>query len=136
GWAARGVAARAGGPVGGAGRWNVGRAGRVSGVAGGPAGPSTIFIAAAGGGVWKTSDAGQTWIPLTDNQAVDFMGSIAIAPSNHNVIYAGTGEANFSGDSFYGRGVLLSTDGGATWSLTGNSVFNRKAMSKIAIDPT
>ncbi len=64
------------------------------------------------------------------------MGAIAVSAKNGNVLYAGTGEANFSGDSRYGVGVLKSTNGGASWRLVGNSVFNRKAISKIAIDPS
>ena len=62
------------------------------------------------------------------------MGAIAVAPSNPSIIYAGTGEANYS-DSLYGRGVLKSTDGGATWTLLGNSVFDRKEISRIVVDP-
>ncbi len=120
-------------PIGPADITNAGASGRITGVAGDPTDPNTIFISAAGGGVWKTSDAGKTWAPLTDNQQTDFMGSIAIAPSNHNVIYAGTGEANFSIDSFYGRGLLVSSDGGVTWQLKGNAFFDRRAISKIAV---
>ena len=64
------------------------------------------------------------------------MGSIAVAPSNGQVIYAGTGEANNSGDSFAGMGILVSTDGGATWTLTGNNVMNRLSVGRIAISAT
>ena len=66
------------------------------------------------------------------------MGAIAIAPSNHLKIYAGTGEANNSGDSNFGQGILVSNDGGATWSLsTGpGGVFNRLAIAKISVDPS
>ena len=64
------------------------------------------------------------------------MGALAVSQTNPNLILAGTGEGNFSGDSFYGRGIWHSTDGGATWHLYGNSVFDRMAISKIAIDPT
>ncbi|HEV2946167.1 MAG TPA: hypothetical protein VGX70_02255, partial [Gemmataceae bacterium] len=122
-------------PIGPADISNVGTSGRITGVAGDPMDPNTIFISAAGGGVWKTSDAGQSWTPLTDTQATDFMGSVGVAPSNHNIIYAGTGEANYSIDSFYGRGLLVSSDAGATWQLKGNSIFDRSAISKVAIDP-
>jgi hypothetical protein len=73
-------------------------AGRITGVAGSPTDPNTLYIAAAGGGVWKTTNAGQSWTPLTDGQSTMFMGSIAVAPSNANVIYAGTGEADNSLD--------------------------------------
>jgi len=64
------------------------------------------------------------------------MGAIAVAPSAPNTIYAGTGDATASTQSFYGRGVLKSTDGGATWTLLGNSLFNRQTISQVAVDPT
>ncbi|MDE3198797.1 MAG: hypothetical protein KGN84_20785, partial [Acidobacteriota bacterium] len=109
--------------------------GRIAGVAVDPTDSSTIYIAAAGGGVWKTTDGGATWTPLTDSQSTLAMGAIAIAPSNHLKIYAGTGEANNSADSNSGAGILVSSDGGTTWSLTTGS-FNRLAIGKIAVDPT
>ncbi|HZT43743.1 MAG TPA: sialidase family protein [Chthonomonadaceae bacterium] len=110
--------------------------GRIAGIAADPTNANTLFVATAGGGVWKSTDGGTTYTPLTDNQATLAMGAIAIAPSNHNVIYAGTGEANNSGDSAYGYGVLKSTDGGSTWTLQGSSVFTMATISKIAISPT
>src|SRR5262245_2678230 len=84
--------------------------GRVAAVAGEPTNANIIYVAAAGGGVWKTINGGQTWKPLTDTQATLTMGALAVAPSNPQVIYAGTGEANNSDDSFYVQGVLKSTD--------------------------
>ena len=111
--------------------------GRVTGIAASASDPNTIYLAAAGGGVWKTANAGASWIPLTDNQATLAMGAIAIAPSNPKVIYAGTGEANNSGDSNYGLGVLVSSDGGATWTLSSGpaGAFTRRTVAQIAIDP-
>lgn len=124
--------------VGGDPNFNV--SGRIVGVAADPTDANTIYIAAAGGGVWKTTNAGSAWTPLMDTQATLSLGAIAIAPSNHLVIYAGTGEANNSGDSNFGRGILVSVDGGTSWSLkTGPSgVFNtrRLSTSQIAVDPT
>jgi len=111
--------------------------GRLTGIAADPADPRTIYVAAAGGGVWKTTDGGTHWTPLTDNQASLFMGAIAIAPGDHNVLYAGEGEANNSGDSDYGHGILVSRDAGATWTLTtAGGAFERRTVSKIAVDPT
>lgn len=114
--------------------------GRIAAVAADPTNANIIYVAAAGGGVWKTTDGGTTWSPLTDRQATLSMGAIAVAPSNPNIIYAGTGEADNSIDSFYGRGLLKSTDAGATWTLlTGNAgvnEFDRKAVSRILINPT
>jgi photosystem II stability/assembly factor-like uncharacterized protein len=109
--------------------------GRVVGIAASPTDANTIYLAAAGGGVWETTDGGTTWAPLTDDQATLSMGAIALAPSDPSVIYAGTGEANNAGSN-YGRGILVSTDGGASWTLTGTSAFDRLAIAKIAVDPT
>jgi photosystem II stability/assembly factor-like uncharacterized protein len=109
--------------------------GRIVGIAPSPTDPNTIYVGAAGGGVWETTDGGGIWVPRTDDQATLSMGAIAVAPSNSNVIYAGTGEANNAG-SYYGRGILVSTNGGATWALTGASVFDRLAIAQIAVDPT
>jgi photosystem II stability/assembly factor-like uncharacterized protein len=113
-----------------------GSSGRLAGVAADPTNANILYVAAAGGGVWKTTNAGSSWTPLTDNQSTLFMGAIAVAPTNPSTIYAGTGEATNSSLSFYGRGVLKSTNGGTTWTLLGNSVFDRLVISKIAIDPT
>ena len=111
--------------------------GRVAGIAVDPTDPNTIYVAAAGGGVWKTTDGGTTWTPLTDNQTTLAMGSIAIAPNDHLKIYAGTGEANNAGDSNHGNGILVSNDGGATWSLaTANGAFTGNAIGQISVDPT
>ena len=111
--------------------------GRVTGVAGDPTNPLVDYIAAAGGGVWKTVDGGSHWTPLTDSQSGLFMGAVAVAPSNGQVVYAGEGESSNSGDSGYGHGILVSQDGGATWTLTtANGAFERQAVSRIAIDPT
>ncbi len=112
--------------------------GRITGIAVDPTNSSNIYIAAAGGGVWQSTDGGSTYNPLTDTQNTLAMGAIAIAPSNHSKIYAGTGEANNSGDSNFGQGILVSNDGGATWTLsTGpGGVFNRLAIAKISVDPT
>lgn len=110
--------------------------GRLTGIAANPTNANVIYVAAAGGGVWKTINGGTSWTPLTDGQSTLFMGAIALAPSSPNTIYAGTGEANNSGDSFYGRGVLKSTDGGTTWKLLGTTLFNHVAISKIVVDPT
>src|ERR1035438_3748744 len=114
--------------------------GRIAGVAVDPTNSNNIYVAAAGGGVWQSTDGGATYNPLTDTQSVLAMGAIAIAPSNHLKIYAGTGEANTSLDSDYGLGILVSNDGGASWTLsTGpGGVFtnSRLAVSKISVDPT
>jgi len=81
-----------------------------------PTNPDVLYIGPANGGVWKSTDGGVNWTPLTDNEVSMAMGSIAIDPTNTNIIYAGTGEATYSGASYYGRGLLKSTDGGNTWT--------------------
>jgi photosystem II stability/assembly factor-like uncharacterized protein len=90
--------------------------GRVAAVAVDPTNNDVVYAGAAQGGIWKTTDGGNTWTPLTDTQASLAIGSIAIDPENHLTIYVGTGELNNSGDSYYGAGILKSTDGGSTWT--------------------
>lgn len=96
--------------------------GRVTALAVDPTNPNVVYLGAAEGGVWKTTDGGTTWTPLTDKQPSLAVGSIAIDPSNHNTIYVGTGEEDFApdlprgGNEYYGAGVLKSTDGGSTWT--------------------
>src|SRR5204862_5471156 len=104
-----------------------------------PTDPLTIYIGAAQGGVWKTTNGGTTWTALTDGQCSLAMGSVAIDPVNPQIVYAGTGEQNFSGDSYYGCGVLRSIDGGSTWTQLGASVFvttsGGATISRLLVDP-
>jgi len=114
--------------------------GRTPSIALDPSSPGTIYIGAALGGVWKTTDAGLTWTPLTDDQPSLAMGSIAVDPTDPNIIYAGTGEQDFSGDSYYGAGVLRSMDAGATWTRLGEQEFvlptgGGAMISRVVIDP-
>ncbi len=90
--------------------------GRVTALAMDPSNVNTVYLGGAQGGVWKTTNGGTTWTPLTDTQASTAIGSIALDPSNSSTIYVGTGEENFSGDSYYGAGILKSTNGGMTWT--------------------
>ncbi len=89
--------------------------GRIGGLAVDPRDQNVIYVGGAQGGVWKSTDGGQTWTALTDDQPSLAIGSIALAPSNPDVIYVGTGEQTFSSSSYYGAGILKSTDAGATW---------------------
>src|SRR5262249_52985706 len=95
---------------------NIGPAagGRVSRVAGIPGAPSAYFAATASGGVWMSTDAGATWKSTFDDQPVSSIGSIAVAPSDRNIIYVGSGEANIRGNVAAGNGIYKSTDGGKT----------------------
>jgi hypothetical protein len=114
--------------------------GRVAALAADPTDPNILYVGAASGGVWKTTNATvttPTWTPLTDAQAALTTGAIALAPSDPNTIYVDTGEPNNASDSFYGRGVLKSTDGGATWTqLTDGGIFDRHTISRIVVLPT
>ncbi|MGB6359591.1 MAG: hypothetical protein WBF30_12490, partial [Candidatus Acidiferrales bacterium] len=108
------------------------RGGRVEAVEGLP-GTNTYFFGSVDGGVWKSEDAGQNWEPLFDKEPVQSIGAIAIAPSDSNIIYAGTGEPCLRGDISYGDGVYKSTDGGKTWTHIG--LDDTQHISAIIVDP-
>ncbi len=90
--------------------------GRISRVAGVPGDPLTYYAATASGGVWKSSDGGLTFVPVFDDQPVSSIGSVVVAPSDPNVVYVGSGEANIRGNVAAGNGIYRSTDAGKTWS--------------------
>jgi photosystem II stability/assembly factor-like uncharacterized protein len=102
------------------------RGGRVTAVAG-AADPNTYYFGTPGGGVWKTTDGGQTWFPIFDKQRVASIGALAIAPSDSNVLYAGTGEQT------RGNGVYRSTDAGSTWKNAG--LEDVPFIQQIIVDP-
>ena len=114
-------------------------AGRIAAMAVDPTNSNNVYMGAAAGGVWKSSNAGANWTPITDNQPSLSTGSIAIdptaascSPAPCQIIYAGTGEANNSGDSYYGAGVLKSTDAGAHWTQLGAATFvGRQSSSRL-----
>ncbi|MCU1308010.1 MAG: glycosyl hydrolase [Acidobacteriaceae bacterium] len=97
--------------------------GRVTALAVDPNTPATVYLGAAQGGVWKSVDSGTSWTALTDSQLSLATGSIAIDPTNSQVIYVGTGEENYGSDSYYGVGILKSTNGGASWTRLGQQQF-------------
>ena len=109
------------------------RGGRALAVTGIPGDPYTFFMGAVAGGVWKTTDAGATWAPLSDHAPFWSVGAIAVAPSNRNIIYVGTGEAAPRGDITYGDGVYKSTDGGKTWTHVGLS--DSRQIGALIVDP-
>jgi photosystem II stability/assembly factor-like uncharacterized protein len=109
--------------------------GRVTALAVDPTAGNTVYLGSATGGVWKTTNGGTDWTPLTDNQPSLSIGAIAIDPNNVNFIYAGLGEANYSGDSYYGFGILKSTDAGVSWTLANPPWLNRHRIARIAVDP-
>ena len=107
--------------------------GRVDDVEGVEGDPSIIYVGAATSGVWKTDNNGTTWKPVFDGQPNLSVGDIAIAPSNPNIVWVGTGEANQRQSTSYGGGVFKSTDAGATWTAVG--LLESGAIGRILIDP-
>ena len=99
--------------------------------------PDRIWAGAAGGGVWHSPDAGLTWQPQWHEQDVLNVGSLAIDPTDSNVLYCGTGEANLSADSYGGVGLYRTIDAGATWQLHASSERAKipRRIGVIAIDP-
>jgi photosystem II stability/assembly factor-like uncharacterized protein len=110
--------------------------GRVSAIVCSPSDPGLVYAAGADGGVWRTTDGGTTWAPLTDHMPTTSIGALALDPSNEQVIYAGTGEANFANHSRYGLGIYKSFDGGDTWVQMAEETFAGRCISKIVIDPS
>ncbi len=119
-------------------RWrNIGPAtmsGRVTDIAGIPSPSRTFFVAAATGGIWKTTNAGTTFRPVFDDYGVISMGAIAIAPSDTNIVWAGTGEEDSRNSISPGGGVFKSTDGGLTWKFMG--LKETQQIGRIVIHPT
>ena len=109
--------------------------GRVSAVAVDPSNSSHFLLGAALGGVWESTNSGATWSPRTDDQPSMATGAITFAPSNPSIVFVGTGEANFRGDDYAGAGILVSADGGTTWSLR-NGFSTNTSVSNIQIDST
>ncbi len=111
------------------------RAGRSLAVAGHKDQPNTYYFGATGGGVWKTDDGGNTWLSISDSIfTASSIGAIAVAPSNPNVVYVGTGEAEIRGNISYGDGMYKSEDAGKSWSKIG--LDKSFAISTIAVHPT
>ena len=109
------------------------RGGRVLAVSGVAGDPSTWYFGSVAGGVWKSTNAGNTWQPVFDGQNIASIGAIAVADSDHNVIYVGTGEACPRGDISYGDGVYKSVDAGKTWQHVG--LQDTRHIGAIAVHP-
>jgi len=109
------------------------RGGRVLAVTGDPSDAPRFYFGAVNGGVWRTDDAGRTWQPIFDDVNVGSIGAIAVAPSEPNVIYVGTGEADMRSDIAQGIGMFRSADGGKRWSAIGLS--DTQQIAQILVDP-
>ncbi|MFH1374721.1 MAG: glycosyl hydrolase [bacterium] len=107
--------------------------GRITDLAVHPSQPEVIYAASAAGGIFKSTDFGSNWTAVFDDAGVQSMGAIAIHPEDPLILYAGTGEANSSGDSYEGTGIYRSTDGGSSWSFRG--LPNSYHIGRIVIDP-
>ncbi|HEY5340965.1 MAG TPA: hypothetical protein VIK27_08065 [Candidatus Aquilonibacter sp.] len=110
------------------------RGGRTKSIVGVASAPNRFYIAAVNGGIWRTDDAGRTWRPIFDSQPTGSIGSLAIAPSDPSVIYAGSGEGLQRPDLAVGDGIYRSTDAGATWTHLG--LRDGQQIPQIAVDPT
>jgi photosystem II stability/assembly factor-like uncharacterized protein len=109
------------------------RGGRSLTAAGIPGDPTTYYFGATGGGVWKSTDGAMTWSPIFDKEGSGDIGSLAVANSDHNTIYVGTGEACIRGNIAQGDGVYKSLDGGKTWKNIG--LHDTRAIGKVIINP-
>lgn len=133
----QGAAVDDSGPFGGL-RWrNIGpnRGGRSIAVAGSATRIYEYYFGATGGGLWKTTDGGTTWRPVTDGQIQrSSVGAVAVAPSNPDIVYLGTGESDIRGNIIQGGGAYKSIDAGKTWTAIG--LVETQNISKIRVHPT
>jgi photosystem II stability/assembly factor-like uncharacterized protein/DNA-binding FrmR family transcriptional regulator len=109
------------------------RGGRALTVTGVPSQPHTYYFGAVSGGVWKTTDGGITWDAISDKQTISSIGAIAVADSDPNILYAGSGEACIRGNISYGDGVYKSTDAGKTWANVG--LKDSQHIGKVIVHP-
>jgi photosystem II stability/assembly factor-like uncharacterized protein len=109
------------------------RGGRTVGAAGIPDQPNVFYIGVNNGGVWKTNDAGRTWKPIFDSESTGSIGTIALAPSDPNIIYVGSGEGLRRPDLSTGNGIYKSTDAGSTWRHLG--LRDGQQIASIIVDP-
>ena len=109
------------------------RGGRTKAITGVPGDPNVFYMAPVNGGVWKTTDFGRTWTPIFDDQPTGSVGSIAVAPSDPNIIYVGSGEGLARPDLSVGDGIYKSTDAGKTWTHLG--LRDGQQIPYIIVDP-
>jgi hypothetical protein len=109
------------------------RGGRTRAVAGVPNQPNLFYIGAVNGGVWKSDDYGRTWTPIFDQEPSQSIGAIAVAPSDHNIIYVASGEGLHRPDLSVGNGIYKSTDAGKTWTHLG--LRDGQQIPALVVDP-
>ena len=109
------------------------RGGRTRGVAGVPSQPNVFYIGVCNGGVWKTNEDGRTWQPIFDDQPTGSIGAIAVAASDPNIVYVGSGEGLHRPDLSVGDGIYKSTDAGKTWTHLG--LRDGQQVPQLAVDP-
>src|SRR6516225_8177972 len=107
--------------------------GRVTAVVGVPGKPNIYYVGSGGGGIFLTQDGGLSWKAIFEKESTASIGAIALAPSNPNLIWVGTGEKNVRNDVVTGKGVFFSSDAGATWKFMG--LRDAGQISNIEIDP-
>jgi photosystem II stability/assembly factor-like uncharacterized protein len=110
------------------------RGGRAEAATGIPGDPLTYYFGAVAGGVWKSTNGGESWMPISDRDGIFSVGAITVDPSDHNVIYVGTGEPCLRNDISRGDGIYKSTDGGRTWKNIG--LRDTRHIADILIDPS
>jgi photosystem II stability/assembly factor-like uncharacterized protein len=109
------------------------RGGRALTAVGVPGQPGLYYFGAVGGGVWKSTDAGVSWVPIFDSQPIASIGAMAVAPSDPNIIYVGSGEADMREDITQGNGMYKSTDAGKTWTHIG--LTDSQQIGRVLVDP-
>ncbi|MFZ1221515.1 MAG: hypothetical protein WAO00_19665, partial [Chthoniobacterales bacterium] len=109
------------------------RGGRTRAIAGVPSQPHVFYMAQVNGGVFKTTDAGRTWIPIFDDQPTGSIGAMAVSLSNPDIIYVGSGEGLHRPDLSVGDGIYKSNDAGKTWTHLG--LRDGQQIAQVAIDP-
>jgi photosystem II stability/assembly factor-like uncharacterized protein len=107
--------------------------GRTCDVEGVPGNPNIVYVATAGGGLWRTDNGGVTWKPIFERQGTMSMGDIALDPNNPEVVWVGTGESNMRNSVGFGNGVYKTTDGGRTWRHLGLS--DTEHISRVLVHP-
>ncbi len=110
-----------------------GAGGRIAAVAGSATDSKLYYVGAAGGGVWRSRNSGQTWDPVFDKESVSAIGAVTIDPTDNSTVWVGTGEANPRNDVSYGDGIYKSTDGGDHWTNMG--LRDTKYIARIFVDP-